>query len=94
MCVCACVRACVCVCVCVCVGVQSCSKTVKNRTCNVALYNSHSISRERSCLVRADGCCVAHCFTSIQMPHKIIIMHHFLPQTTKNQPVCKIIRNF
>jgi len=51
-------------------------------TCNVALYNSHPIGRERAGLVRTDGCCIAHRFTRIKMPHKIIIVHHFLADTS------------
>jgi len=63
-------------------AVQELKRTMNGKTCNVALYNSHSIGRECARLVWTDGCCIAHCFTCVKMPHKIIIMHHFLPQTT------------
>jgi len=54
------------------------TKTCNVKTCNVALNNSHSVGCERARLVRTDRCSISHRFTCIKVPHKIIVMHHFL----------------
>ena len=45
---------------------------------NISLYHSHAVHGQRAGLIRANGCGVAHCLTSIQVPHQVIVFHHFL----------------
>lgn len=45
---------------------------------NIALHRSHAIGSQCARLVRADGRRVAHGFTSIQVPHQVVVLHHFL----------------
>lgn len=46
-----------------------------------SLYHCHAVHGQCACLVRANGCGVAHCLTSIQMPYQVIVFHHFLQRT-------------
>ena len=39
------------------------------------------VSSEGSSFVRADGRGVAHGFASVQVPHQIVIFHHFLGES-------------
>lgn len=45
---------------------------------NISLYHSHSVHGQRARLIRADGGGIAHGLTSIQVPHQVIVFHHFL----------------
>ena len=47
-------------------------------TCDIGLDYSHPVSSECARLIRADGRRVSHRLTSIEMPHQIIVKHHFL----------------
>lgn len=51
---------------------------------NVCLNDSHAVSGESSSLVRADGCCIPHGLTGIQVPHQVIVFHHFLQGEKSN----------
>ena len=56
-------------------------RVVGRPTADVALNYGHAIRCQRSSFVGADGCRVAHRLTRVQVPHQIIIRHHFLHHT-------------
>ena len=59
-----------CACVCVCVPVSVASY--------MSRHHSHAVSGEGSCLVGADGGGVTHGLTGVQVPHQVVVLHHFL----------------
>jgi len=61
------------------------------RTADVALNDGHAVRCQRSGLVRADGRRVAHRLAGVQMPHQVVVRHHFLhhahvPHTLRPRP--------
>lgn len=45
---------------------------------NASLYHCHTVHGQCPCLIGADGCGVAHCLTSVQVPYQVVVPHHFL----------------
>ena len=45
---------------------------------HIALHHSHAVGGQGASLVGADGGGVTHGFTSIQVPHQVVVLHHFL----------------
>lgn len=54
---------------------------VKVTATEVALHHGHAVGGQGPCLVRTDGCRVAHRLTGVQMTNQIVVL-----QST--QPVC------
>lgn len=50
---------------------------------DISLDHSHAVHGQRACLIRADGCGIAHRLTSIQVPYQIVVFHHFLERKEK-----------
>lgn len=50
---------------------------------DIDLNNFHPVHSQSPCLIRTDGCGIAHGFTGIKMPHQIIVFHHFLKYSIK-----------
>ena len=55
--------------------------SLRQQTCDVALYDRHAVGRQRAGLVRADRRRVAHRLTRVQVTHQVVVLHHFLHQS-------------
>lgn len=44
----------------------------------VSLHHRHAIHSQRSSFIRADGSGITHGLTGIQVPHQVVVFHHFL----------------
>lgn len=47
---------------------------------DVSLHHGHAVHGQCACLIGANGCGIAHCLTSIQVPYQVVVLHHFLPK--------------
>ena len=47
-------------------------------TSHIGLHHGHPVGGQSSRLVRADSRSVTHSFTSVQMSHQVVVVHHFL----------------
>ena len=50
---------------------------------HVALHHRHPVGGERARLVGADGRGVAHGLARVQVPHQVVVVHHFLQKKKK-----------
>ena len=54
------------------------------RTTDVALDDGHAVGGECAGLVGADGRRVAHRLARVQVPHQVVVQHHFLHSRNNN----------